>query len=82
MCGDTLIFPLSTTTKGNTMNTDKAYIKITDNVNDDSIEPSEGELMLDNYSEAEYTNPYGNDDFSDIFGNGDTFEVGTMFDDR
>ena len=64
------------------MNTDKAYIKITEDVNDEGIDPSADEIMLDNYSEEEYTNPYGNDDISDIFGDGDTFEVGTMFDDR
>lgn len=64
------------------MNTDKAYIKITEDVNDEGIEPSADEIMLDNYSEAEYTSPYGNDDFSDIIGNGDTFEVGGIFDDR
>ena len=64
------------------MNTDKAYIKITEDANDDGIEPSADEIMLDNYSEEEYTNPYGNDNFDDIIGNGETFEVGGMFDDR
>lgn len=64
------------------MNTDKAYIKITEEIEDDNYSPSEDELMLDNYSEAEYTNPYGNDNFDDIIGNGDTFEVGGIFDDR
>jgi len=64
------------------MNTDKAYIKITEGDIDDSVEPSADELMLDNHSVEEYTNPYGNDNYDDIIGNGETFEVGGMFDDR
>ncbi len=64
------------------MNTDRAYIKITEEVEDENYSPTEHDLMLDNYSEEEYNNPYGNDSYDDITGNGETFEVGGIFDDR
>ena len=59
-----------------------AYIKITEEVEEDSYSPSEDELMLDNYTDEEYTSPYGNDNFDDITGSGEMFEVGSIFDDR
>ncbi len=65
------------------MNTDKVYIRITEEVEvDNNYTPSPDEILLDNYSEEEYTNPYGNDNFDDIVGTGETFEVGGIFDDR
>jgi len=64
------------------MKNDSTYIKITEEVEEDSYSPTEDELMLDNYSEEEYTSPYSNDNFDDIIGNGETFEVGGIFDDR
>lgn len=57
------------------------YIKVVEE--DDNYEPSVEELMLDNSSDLEYTTPYtDNDDYSDLIGTGEQFEVGGMFDDR
>jgi len=64
------------------MKNQHTYIKITEDVEEDTHVPSESELMLDNYSEEEYTTPYttyGNEEFIDM---GETFEVGGIFDDR
>jgi hypothetical protein len=62
------------------MTNDKPYIKI---VEDDEYEPSAEELMLDNSLDLEYTTPYtDNDDFGDLYGSGEQFEVGGIFDDR
>ena len=60
------------------------YIKITDeDIVEDGYEPSKDEILLDNYEDFEYTTPYtDNDDFADLYGTGEQFEVGGMFDDR
>jgi hypothetical protein len=72
------------------MKSNDTYIKVTDNVVEaddlDQIdEPTEEQLMLmlDINHEIEYTSPYtDNDDYSDLYGSGETFEVGGIFDDR
>lgn len=68
------------------MNTDKTYIKPFEADELDKMdEPSKDELilMLDNPADFEYTTPYtDNDDFSDLFGSGEQYEVGGIFDDR
>ena len=56
------------------------YIKVTD-TNDDDYTPSEDEIMLDNYSEVEYTSPY-TDNFDDLLDVGGVIEAGSIFDDR
>jgi hypothetical protein len=62
----------------------KPYIKITEeDITEDAYEPSKDEILLDTDADLEYTSPYtDNDDFSDLFGTGEQFEVGGMFDDR
>ena len=63
------------------MNTDNTYIKVTD-VDDESFNPSDEQLMLDNHTDEEYTTPY-TDNYDDITeGIGDIIEAGGMFDDR
>ena len=69
------------------MKSNDTYIKVTDNVVEDELdhidEPTEQQLMLDINDEMEYTSPYtDNDDYSDLYGTGETFEVGGIFDDR
>jgi hypothetical protein len=60
------------------------YIKITEeDIIEDVYEPSKDEILLDNFEDMEYTTPYtDNDDFTDLYGTGEQFEVGGMFDDR
>ena len=63
------------------MTNNKPYIKIVEE--DENYEPSAEELMLDNSSDLEYTTPYtDNEDFSDLYGNGEMYNTGSIFDDR
>ena len=63
------------------MNTDNAYIKVTD-VDDDDFQPSDEQLMLDNGTDLDYTTPY-TDNYDDITeGIGDIIEAGGIFDGR
>jgi hypothetical protein len=70
------------------MKSNDTYINVTDDeVETDDldyiIEPTESQLMLDINEEVEYTSPYtDNDDYSDLYGTGEMFEVGGIFDDR
>jgi hypothetical protein len=67
------------------MNSDRTYIKpfppeVVD-VNDDNFQPSDEQIMLDNGTDFEYTNPYSHSD-DDLFDVGGVIETGGIFDDR
>ncbi len=63
------------------MKNKNTYIKITDDVTDDSYTPSEEELLLDKFNDVEYNSPY-QDDYSDIVDVGGVIEATGIFDDR
>jgi len=76
--GDTLVFQMSTNTKGNKMKPDNIYIKVSE---EDEHVPTDDELMLDSFDDIEYNTPYttyGEDSF-DV---GGVIEAGGIFDDR